>query len=160
MTDFEGLLRLLVGAEVDFLVVGGVAAIAHGSARLTQDLDLVYERSDENLVRLVGCLAPEEPYLRGAPPGLPFRWTVATLRNGLNFTLTTRRGDIDLLGEITGGGDYAALLPHTVELELFGLRCRFLDLEWLVRTKRAAGRPKDLELLAELEALLEELDAG
>jgi hypothetical protein len=52
MTDFEGLLRLLVGAEVDFLVVGGVAAIAHDSARLTQDLDIVYERSDANLARL------------------------------------------------------------------------------------------------------------
>ena len=106
------------------------------------------------------CLASEEPYLRGAPPGLPFRWTVTTLRAGLNFTLTTRRGDVDLLGEVTGGGNYDALLPHTIEQELFGLRCRFLDLEWLIRTKRAAGRPKDLEAIAELEALLEETSGG
>ena len=139
-----------------FLVVGGVAAIAHGASRLTQDLDVVYERSEENLERLTVALRPLAPYLRGVPPGLPFEWSRLTLENGLNFTLTTTAGDIDLLGEITGGGDFSALLPHSIVVELFGLECRLLNLEWLVRTKRAAGRPKDLEALAELEALFEE----
>lgn len=156
MTDFEGLLRLLVEAEVDFIVVGGVAAIAHGSARLTQDLDLAYDRSEANLERLVRSLEDHRPYLRGAPPGLPFDWSTKTLRAGLNFTLTTDLGDLDLLGELTGGGGFEVLSEHSIELQLFGLRCRFLDLEWLIRTKRAAGRPKDLEAIAELEALLEE----
>jgi hypothetical protein len=104
----------------------------------------------------VSALAPHGPYLRGAPPGLPFQWDEATIRRGLNFTLTTDLGDLDLFGELTGGGSYDALAPHTVTLELFGMQCRCLDLEWLIRVKRAAGRPKDLEALAELEALLEE----
>lgn len=160
MTDFQALLRTLHEAGVEFIVVGGVAATAHGSARLTQDLDVAYSRDPDNLERIVDALAPLEPYLRGAPPGLPFRWNLETLQRGLNFTLTTELGDLDLLGEITGGGTYDDLLPHTVELEIFGMSCRCLELEFLIRVKRAAGRPRDLEAVAELEALLEERRRG
>jgi len=156
VTDFEALLRALHDAGVDFIVIGGVAATAHGSARLTQDLDVAYSRDPENLERLVDALDPLDPYLRGAPPGLPFRWNLETLERGLNFTLTTEAGDLDLLGEVTGGGTYEDLLPETVELEIFGMECRCLDLECLIRVKRAAGRPRDLETVAELEALWEE----
>lgn len=159
MTDFEGLLRALVEARVEFMLIGGVAARAHGSARLTQDLDVVYSRDPANLDRLVAALGPHAPYLRGAPPGLPFRFDADTVRRGLNFTLTTALGDLDLLGVVTGGGGYADLLPDTAELELFGLRCRCLNLERLIAVKRAAGRPKDLEAIAELEALREERDS-
>ena len=156
MTDFEEQLRTLGAAGVDFIVVGGVAAVAHGSVRLTQDLDVVYSRTPENLRRLVVALAPCAPYLRGAPPGLPFRWDEATLLRGLNFTLKTSLGDLDLLGELTGGGDYENLRSHTIGLELFGVPCRCLDLMWLIRVKRAAGRPRDLEAIAELESLRDE----
>ena len=156
MTEVEKLLRVLKEGGVEFIVVGGVAAVAHGSARLTQDLDVVYSRDAENIRRLADALAPRSPYLRGAPPGLPFRWDQSVIQRGLNFTLTTDLGDLDLLGEITGGGRYEDLLPHTIVLELFGIGCRCLDLEWLIRVKRAAGRPRDLEALAELEALRDE----
>lgn len=72
MTDFASLLRTLVQHRVEFILVGGAAATAHGSARLTQDLDIVYRRTVENLARLATGLTPFKPYLRGAPPGLPF----------------------------------------------------------------------------------------
>lgn len=157
MTDFAKLLRCLNDAHVEFVLVGGVAAVAHGSARLTQDLDVVYARDPRGVERLVEALAPHRPYLRGAPPGLPFVWDSTTIRRGLNFTLTTEFGDLDLLGEITDGGRYEDLLPHCVELELFGMSCRCLDIDTLIRVKRAAGRPKDLEAVAELEVLREEL---
>ena len=160
MTDFKALLEALADAGVEFVLVGGLAAIAHGSARLTQDVDIVYARTEENLERLVGALAPLQPYLRGAPPGLPFKWDAATLRHGLNFTLETTAGDIDLLGEITGGGRYEDLLAHSIELMLFHRPALCLDLEKLIETKRAAGRPKDLEAIAELEALRETLLEG
>lgn len=160
MTDFAGLLGALVGSEVDFIIVGGVAATVHGSARLTQDVDVVYGRDEDNLERLVAALHPLEPYLRGAPGGLPFEWTPATLRRGLNFTLTTSLGDINLLGEITGGGGYRDLLPHSFAVDLFGHACRCLDLPWLIHTKRAAGRPRDLDAIAELEVLLDEARAA
>ena len=157
MTGLARLLAVLHDAGVEFIVVGGVAATAHGSARVTQDLDISYARNDANLERIVAVLRPLDPYLRGAPPGLPFEWSVATLRAGLNFTLTTKAGDLDLLGEITGGGTYEDLLPHTITAVVFKRDTRILDLPWLIRVKRAAGRPRDLEVIAELEALREEI---
>jgi hypothetical protein len=104
------------------------------------------------LRKVVDALGSHHPYLRGAPPGLPFRLDVETLRAGLNFTLTTDLGWIDLLGEIVGGG-YNELIAHSIEVEAFGTRCRVVDLETLIRTKKLAGRPKDLEAVAELELL-------
>ena len=145
--------QLLASSGINFIVVGGWAAIIHGSARTTQDFDVVYERSRTNIEKLASALAALHPYLRGAPPGLPFKWDLATIRNGLNFTLTTDLGDFDLLGEIAGGGAYYDLLPNSVEVAVFQTRCRCLNLDQLIQTKRAAGRPKDLEVVAELELL-------
>ena len=156
MIRFDTAFGILVRGGVEFIVVGGAAATIHGSARVTRDLDIVYRRTPENIRRLVEALSPCDPYLRGAPPGLPFRWDEGTLRRGLNFTLTTSLGDIDLLGEVAGGGSYDALLPHTAPVRAFGIECLCLNLEKLIQVKRAAGRPKDLEAIAELEALKEE----
>lgn len=156
MTDFALLLRALAERQVRCILVGGLAATVHGSTRLTQDLDLVYDRATDNLEALAAALAPFAPYPRGAPLGLPFDWSAATLARGLNFTLTTSAGDIDLFGEISGGGGYADLLDHTVTIMLFALPYHCLDRPTLLRTKRAAGRPKDAEAIAELELLMEE----
>jgi hypothetical protein len=156
VVDFERLLPALSQAGVELIVVGGVAAIAHGSARLTQDLDVVYRRTPANLVRLAEALQPFAPYLRGAPPGLPFRWDAETLQRGLNFTLVTNAGDLDVLGEIAGGGTYETLIPHSRKVSVFGIECYCLGLDRLIQAKRDAGRPKDLEVIAELEALREE----
>lgn len=156
MTNFARLLEALATAGVEYIIVGGFAATAHGSAHVTVDLDIVYARSDENLARVAGALSPLQPYLRGAPPGLPFQLDAETLARGLNFTLTTQAGDLDLFGEVTGGGTYEALSPHTEVRTVFGVECRFVDLPTLIRLKRAAGRPKDFERIAELEALIDE----
>ncbi|HEV3084723.1 MAG TPA: hypothetical protein VGY66_33480 [Gemmataceae bacterium] len=141
---------------VRFIVIGGWAAIIHGTARSTNDVDVVYARDAENIERLAQALTSWHPYLRGAPPGLPFRWDPATIRAGLNFTLTTDYGNLDLLGEVTGGGTYEQLIPFTEEAAAYGITCRVVTLERLIQHKRAAGRPKDLEIIAELQALLEE----
>jgi predicted nucleotidyltransferase len=156
MTNFAALLQALTQNQVEFIIVGGAAATAHGAARLTLDLDIVYRRSSENTERLAAALAPCHPYLRGMPPGLPFHLDGQTIRNGLNFTLTTSLGDLDLLGEIAGGGNYEELQPYAVLLHIFGMQCQCLGLERLIYVKRAAGRPKDLEAIAELETMLEE----
>ena len=155
-TDFRGLLRGLLAARVDFIVVGGVACNVHGSARATFDVDVVYARTTDNIDRLVNALSGLSPYLRGAPPGLPFAFDARTVRAGLNFTLITSLGDLDLLGEIAGGGSYERLLPETIDVDLFGFRCRCVKLGKLIELKRAAGRAKDLEVIAELEAIAEE----
>jgi hypothetical protein len=157
MTDFPGILALLRHGGVEFIVIGGVAADAHGAARATYDVDVVYQRTPDNIRRIVSVLSGHDPYPRGAPRGLPFIWDERTIQMGLNFTLTTDLGDIDLLGEIAGG-DYDRLLPHSEELTIYGQQCRCLKLDKLIEVKRAAGRPKDFEAIAELEALREERD--
>lgn len=156
MTDFEGLIRRLGSAEVRFVLIGGFAGTILGSPRTTVDLDIVYARNEEDLTRLAGALESLSPRLRGAPDGLPFELNVATLERGLNFTLTTTLGDLDLLGEVVGGGTYEELLPHTRRLNVFDTDVAVVTLPQLIRLKRAAGRPRDLAALAELEALLDE----
>jgi predicted nucleotidyltransferase len=156
MTNYRELIRSLVAARVEFIIVGGAAAIAHGASRLTEDLDLVYLRDPKNVEAIIKSLAPFAPYLRGAPAGLPFKWEAQTIWNGLNFTLTTSLGPLDLFAEITLGGTYDDLLPHTVTLDVFDGRCLCLGLERLIQVKHAAGRPKDFDAIAELQALLEE----
>ena len=156
MTDYRKAFETLRGSQVRFIVIGGVAATAHGSAQLTNDLDVVYARASDDIERLAAALAAHNPYLRGVPPGLPFKFDPPTIKRGLNFTLDTDFGPLDLLGEATGGGTYEALVGHTVTLDLFGGPCLCVDLPTLIRLKRAAGRPKDILALAELEALLAE----
>lgn len=160
MTNFTALLQLLTENDVEFIIVGGAAATAHGSARLTIDLDIVYERSPSNIERLVTALRQIRPYLRGAPPGLPFDWSVETIKRGLNFPLVTTLGALDLLGEIVGGGSYDQLIMDTIEIEVAGVSCKCLGLERLIEVKRAAGRPKDLEVVAELEQIRSETGGG
>jgi hypothetical protein len=160
MTDFEGLIRRLRAADVHYVLIGGFAGTILGSPRTTVDLDIVYARDAGNLARLSRALEPLSPYLRGAPRGLPFRLDVSTLERGLNFTLTTTLGDIDLLGEVVGGGTYEQLVPRSTMLRVFDTDLRVVTLAQLIRLKRAAGRPKDLEALAELESLVDEQRRG
>ena len=118
MIHFVRLIEQLTGSGVRFIIVGGVAGALHGASRATYDLDVVYARDRANLDRLATALAPLKVYLRGAPPGLPFRFDADTLQKGLNFTLSTEAGDLDLLGEITGGGRYEDLLSHASEMDV------------------------------------------
>jgi predicted nucleotidyltransferase len=155
LIDFERTLTLLSDAGVQFVIIGGLAVTIHGSSYVTYDLDICYARDDENLIRLARALQPVNPRLRGAPAGLPFSFDEETLKRGLNFTLTTDLGDIDLIGEVTGVGDYPVVVATSMPVELFGTQYAVLTLDALIVSKRAAGRPKDLQALLELEALRE-----
>jgi len=155
-TDFRRVYQTLNEARIKFILIGGAAANLHGSPRFTLDVDIVYSRDDANLEALVACLLPFHPYLRGAPPGLPFRLDFRTLRNGLNFTFTTDLGSVDLLGEVTGGGRYDDLLLHVERKTAYEIELQCVDLAKLIQLKRAAGRPKDLEAIAELEIIRQE----
>jgi predicted nucleotidyltransferase len=158
--NFRQIFPLLHEAGVRFIVVGGGAAIAHGLARMTMDVDVVYARDKENLERVIAALRDHHPYPRNAPPNLPFLWDTQTVSYGLNFTLNTDLGPIDFLGEVTGGGNYEELLSDTVVSEAYGVPVRFVTLEKLIQLKRAAGRPKDFEVVSELQAILEEKRRG
>jgi predicted nucleotidyltransferase len=88
--------------------------------------------------------------------GLPFSWDAKTIRSGLNFTLTTDLGDLDLFGEITGDETYNDLMPHSFDVEAFGVRFKCIDLPTLIRIKEVTGRAKDREAITELRVLLQE----
>lgn len=139
------------------MIVGGVAASVQGSSIPTVDLDVCYARDPSNLERLASALRSVNAKLRGAPDNLPFILDAETLRKGLNFTLTTEIGTLDLLGEVRGVGFYEDVLAGSVTYELFGYRFPVIDIAKLIIAKRAAGRPKDLIAIPELEAIQERL---
>jgi hypothetical protein len=153
--SFESMLRGLTRKKVRFVVVGGVAAAAHGSSRVTNDLDICYEAvSKTNLVALASLLAAWKAYPRGVEPDLPFIMDDRTLRGAPVLTLTTTEGDIDVMDRIAGVGDYPAVKRHSEKISALGVSFRVLDLPSLIKSKRAAGRPRDYDHLPELEALL------
>jgi hypothetical protein len=151
--DFRALVTALVSEHVDFVIVGGIALVLHGSARITRDLDISYDRQREGLKRLARALRPFQPTLRGAPPSLPFTLDWETLQSGLNFTLTTTAGDIDLLGEMTGIGTYPVVARFAQSMELYDQPVKVLSLKGLERAKRAAGRLKDLTDLEDIREI-------
>ena len=148
--DYRSILTALDDNEVDFVVIGAVALVLHGSARVTRDLDICYSRDRANVERLATALKPFRPTLRGAPENLPFTLDVATLQAGLNFTLRSLAGDLDLLGEVTGIGMYPAVRRMSQVMKVYDRDVRVLSLDGLERAKRAAGRLKDLVDLAEI----------
>lgn len=147
------MVQRLVGEDLRVVVVGGLAASLHGSAILTNDLDVCYDPEEQNLRRLSAILTEWGAYPRGWPPGLPFYMDARTFRTTPTFTLTTREGDIDLLHRVEPIGDYAACAAAAVPVPAFGVVVPTLRLGAVIRAKRFANRPKDLAALPELEAV-------
>lgn len=149
-TQFKLIVETLSDGGVDYVIIGGVALVAHGSARTTEDIDICYSREATNIAALAAALAPLHPTLRGAPKDLPFRIDVQTLKAGLNFTLDTDLGPVDLLGEVTGVGGFSEVARDAELIDLYGHRVKLMSLDTLEKAKRAAGRRKDLLDLAEI----------
>jgi hypothetical protein len=153
--DFDKAIQALCDAEVEFVIIGGVCAGLHGSSYSTLDLDVCFSRRRENLKRLAVALAPFHLRLRDLPPDSRFVWDAASLGNGTVFTLDTDLGKIILLAEVNGVGTYEEARANAVLMPAFDREVWTLDLADLIKAKRAAGRPKDLALVAELEGLLD-----
>ena len=155
--SFASMLSGLTKKKVRFVVVGGVAAAAHGSSRVTNDLDICYDaEAVANIAALASLLAGWHAYPRGIEEGLTrsFIMDDRTLCNAPILTLTTSEGDIDVMDRIAGVGPYDAVRRHSERISALGVRFRVLDLPSLITAKRAAGRPRDFDHLPELEALL------
>src|SRR6478672_3413427 len=159
MINLFELARLLSQANVEFVIVGGIAIRSHGGNYITEDLDICYARTRENLKRLAQVLAPHRPRPRGIPEELPFVFDWSTLQQGTNFTFTTTMGDVDLLGEVKGLGSYDDLIKDSITVQLDGFPTYILSIPSLIIAKEAAARPKDEAGLKVLYALREsELD--
>jgi hypothetical protein len=152
--SFASMLRALTDAEVRFVVVGGLAATAHGSRRVTDDLDICYDTNKGNVARLAALLLDWNAYPRGIEEGLPFVMDGRQFRITPIMTLTTREGFIDVLDVVKGVGFFAECRERSILVEAFDVPFRVLDLRALIDSKRATARPKDLDQLPELEALL------
>ena len=150
--------KILAQANVEFVVIGGVALRTHGSAYVTQDLDICYRRDRANLEKIAEALRPIKPRPRGFPDELPFVWDWSTLQNGTNFTFKTSLCDIDLLGEVPGIGVYQDVLDQSNTIDLDGFSVQVLSINGLITAKETAGRPKDQAGLEELYALRDALD--
>jgi hypothetical protein len=157
--DPKALLELLARHGVDFVLIGGVAAAARGSARGTYDLDVAYARDEANLERLANALREVDASLRGAPPDVPFILDANTLEQGLNFTFATTSGSLDVLGEPAGAPHYRELRAAATPVEIRGVKVLVASIDHLIAMKEAAGRPHDKTVAAELRAISDELRA-
>ena len=148
------LLQALTDGKVRFIVVGGIAAVAQGAPVVTFDVDIVHERSPENVRRLLEVLSGiGAAYVRdpGSPPIAPREDLL--LGEG-HHILTTLHGRLDVLGRIEGGRGYDELLPNTVESRIGDAAVRLLSIETILELKRASPRPKDQAVVPLLEAVL------
>lgn len=146
------LIRALVRAEVDFVVIGGVAVVVQASPRFTRDLDISYSADTENLERLGALLVALDARLRGVEDDVPFIPVARALRHTQMLTLTTRDGDLDLLVDPPGSPGYPALRRRADVVDLDGDPAPIASLEDLIEMKRAAGRPQDEIDIEALEA--------
>lgn len=156
----QPILTALVSHAVDFVLVGGLAGLAHGSSYPTYDVDVAYARDPANLDRLGATLLELGATPRGADPGLPVQLDGRMLANGMKFTFDTRLGPLDLLGESDGMPDYRRLREAATLVEIDGVEVRIASLDHLIAMKTAAGRPKDVLMVSEYIVLAEEIERG
>ena len=150
MPELEKLLERLIQHEVEFVVIGGFAALMHGAQSAMLVVEVCSPLSRENMEKIHAALADFEPVHRERPD-IPF-----TVRSDFkNCYLSTTLGKIDFLGLVSGVGDFGEVAAHSIEMELPIGKLRVLDCESLIRAKLAAGREKDLLVVKQLRAMLE-----
>ena len=153
MSDLEKLLRRLTDHGVEFVIVGGYAAVVHGATIVTIDVDVCCRFTTANLLKLQSAVADLHPVHRLTPQHLPLKLTARKCRGLKNLYLATDLGVIDCLGEVLGIGDYTAVKAQSIEMNFKFGRCLVLSLEGLIHAKQATGRPRDIEALKHLNAI-------
>lgn len=160
MQQTPELLRLLLDAGVEFVLIGGVAAIAHGSSTFTVDCDITAPFTEENLGRLLAVLAPHHPRYALAVPKRPVTESPAALAKNRNLYLLTDLGRLDILSEVPPVGSYAEVASRAVTRDIYGRSCRIISLNDLIAVKRHLGRDKDRLVERELLALHDRKNNG
>lgn len=151
--NFSKILQRLTDGGLDFVVVGGYAALTHGSTLVTRDLDICAVLTAENVKRLRRLLAEWNPKHRILPQKLSFLDHPAPGVPLNNLYLQTDAGVLDVLGSILGVGDFARLKERAEKLEVDGRVYQIIALEDLIKAKEAVGREKDLLAVKELQAI-------
>jgi predicted nucleotidyltransferase len=149
----DEILQRLTARGVDFVVVGGIAAVLHGSARNTFDLDICFATDRANLDALGDVLVGLDARLRGVADEVPFVPDGETLRKVELLTLSTSAGNLDLLAVPPGAPPYQRLRRNAARFDLGGFTVNVASIDDLVAMKTTAGRPKDQQDVAELKAI-------
>ncbi len=155
MTDLLKLIKLLQDSQVQFVIVGGFAVLAHGGSMVTEDMDVCCEFSAQNLLRIQDAFAAIHAVHRMTPQRLPLQLDKRKAKGLKNLYLSTDLGQIDILGEISGVGDFSEVWENSIQVELNGRPCRVLSLNALIRAKETLGRPRDQQAVLQLKAILE-----
>ena len=156
MPELANIIRHLIKHDIKFVLVGGYAAIAHGSTMMTQDVDICLDFSTENLLILQSALADLHPVHRMTPQRKPLTLTPDNCQSIQNLYLDTDLGQLDCLSSIKGVGDYLAVLAASIPISLPAGMCRILSLDALIQAKSAMGRARDQEVVIQLRALREQ----
>jgi len=154
--DLNSLLERLIRQEMDFVVVGGYAAVAHGSTLVTLDVDICCAFTPGNLLKLQDAVCDLHPVHRMTPNRLPLALTSKSCKGLKNLYLDTDCGQLDCLGAVLGIGNFPEVKKRSVEIDLPFGRCRLLALDALIEAKKAMGRPRDKESVLQLKAIQEQ----
>lgn len=152
MQQLDQLLARLIKAEVEFVLVGGLAAAIHGSSLTTRDVDVCCRFTAVNLLRIQHALEDLHPVHR-MRPDLPIALTPEQCAQLKNLYIKTDLGVIDCLGSVLGVGDFDEVSKHSMAIELPVGKLRILDLNTLIQAKEAMGRPHDLITVQHLKAV-------
>ena len=155
MNDLNQLIQRLCDADIEFVIVGGFAAMLYGSSQVTRDLDVCALLTAENVQKLRLAFRNAHPAHRLTPQNLSFLDNPEPGVEVKNLYLRTDIGALDVLSSIRGVGDFERICEQAQGVELFGRRCRVISLDDLIRAKEAMGREKDLFTAKELRAIRE-----
>lgn len=155
MPELESLLERLIRHDVEFVIVGGFAALAHGVSLMTEDIDICCPFAEENLRKLVQAVADLHPVHRMTPNRLPFQLTPDLIPTLKNLYLRTDLGVLACLSNVKGLGDYPAVKEVSIPLELPIGTCRLLSIDALIRAKEAMGGLRDKQTVLQLKAIQE-----
>ena len=155
MPNLVELLKRLIDHRVEFVMIGGFAATMLGSSMVTHDLDICIPFTEENFRHVLSALHDVHP--RHRENKQPLSHDMSRLLRFKNLYLLTDWGPLDIVGIVSELGSYAELLPQSIEIELFDRRCRVLDINALITSKRGIARPKDKEVILQLRAIQERL---
>lgn len=155
MQNLSELTRRLIVSQVEFVLVGGFAAAAHGVLLVTSDVDICCRFNEDNLKRIQSAFADLHPVHRSRPD-LQLQLTPAECASLKNLYLKTDLGVVDCLGEVLGVGDFDAVLNHSVEVELPVGKCRIIDIKTLIRAKEAMNRDHDRITVKHLKEIIKQ----
>lgn len=156
MTDYRQLIEKLLDNDVEFVLIGGFAAVMHGSTSLTQDIDICIRFTPENCDNLLKALDDSNPTYRQNRQSMTK--DPAELSKFKNLYLITDYGPLDVMSEISKLGKYEDVLKYSIEIDLFDRKCRVLDIDGLIHSKEEMARPKDKEVIIQLKAIKEQLE--